>query len=308
MVQYLLSLTACAVMFWPLQLMAGSPSCGEYLEEYTKKRNITRPPRRIPGSLVDSFTLSGLAKLETYYVDDTLGGNGTHYQFDTVEIEAMVQAATKQLAQQRSGSPNRRLRFLDKVVGDALNHFASEVSGTSAVIFGSTSPWYEAMVLASGAHSVVTIDYNRLSYQHPKIVTAIPSQILPLIPREHGGFDVAFSISSFDHSGLGRFGDPLDATGDLKAMQTTLCMLKPGGLLFLAVPIGPDCVAFNLHRVYGKHRLPLLLEGFEILSKFGWDESFMEKRGNFRKSYEPIFVLRKPVPKKPLFGRAADGL
>jgi hypothetical protein len=257
---------------------------------------------------VDSFTLSGLAKLETYYVDDTLGGNGTHYQFDTVEIEAMVQAATKQLAQQRSGSPNRRLRFLDKVVGDALNHFASEVSGTSAVIFGSTSPWYEAMVLASGAHSVVTIDYNRLSYQHPKIVTAIPSQILPLIPREHGGFDVAFSISSFDHSGLGRFGDPLDATGDLKAMQTTLCMLKPGGLLFLAVPIGPDCVAFNLHRVYGKHRLPLLLEGFEILSKFGWDESFMEKRGNFRKSYEPIFVLRKPVPKKTLFGRAADGL
>ena len=97
---------------------------------------------------------------------------------------------TERAAKATTGEKRKRNADISK------NHFASEVSGTSAVIFGSTSPWYEAMVLASGAHSVVTIDYNRLSYQHPKIVTAIHSQILPLIPREHGGFDVAFSISS----------------------------------------------------------------------------------------------------------------
>ena len=79
-------------------------------------------------------------------------------------------------------------------------------------------------------------------------------------------------------------------------MQTVFCMLKPGGLLFLAVPVGPDCIAWNLHRVYGKHRLPKLLKDFEIVSRHGWDsEKYLAKSANFRKSYEPVLVLRKPL-------------
>ena len=79
-------------------------------------------------------------------------------------------------------------------------------------------------------------------------------------------------------------------------MQTVLCMLKPGGLLFLAVPVGPDCIAWNLHRVYGEHRLPKLLQGFEIVSRHGWDsQRYLAKNANFRKSYEPVLVLRKPL-------------
>ncbi len=40
------------------------------------------------------------------------------------------------------------------------------------------------------------------------------------------GFDMALSISSFDHDGLGRYGDPLDPVGDLKAMRTFFFHLR----------------------------------------------------------------------------------
>ena len=61
----------------------------------------------------------------------------------------------------------------------------------------------------------------------------------------------AITISSIDHDGLGRYGDPLNPHGDLRTMQWLKCLVKPGGLLFVSVPVGPDIVAWNLHRRYG---------------------------------------------------------
>lgn len=45
-------------------------------------------------------------------------------------------------------------------------------------------------------------------------------------------------MCSFDHDGLGRYGDPINPEGDLVAMGTVMDVLKEGGLLFLTVPIG----------------------------------------------------------------------
>jgi hypothetical protein len=54
-------------------------------------------------------------------------------------------------------------------------------------------------------------------------------------------------------------------------------------------------------RVYGKVRLPLLLEGWEVLDRVGWkggkelEESEKDKRGGGSSpgiSHEPVFVLR----------------
>jgi hypothetical protein len=41
-------------------------------------------------------------------------------------------------------------------------------------------------------------------------------------------------------------------------MRLTRCLLRPGGLLLLTVPIGPDVVVYNLHRrsVAGSDRRP----------------------------------------------------
>ena len=49
-----------------------------------------------------------------------------------------------------------------------------------------------------------------------------------------------------------------------------------------------------MHRRYGRARLPLLLEGWEEAAPaVGWDEKRVEAKADWRRSYEPVFVLRR---------------
>jgi SAM-dependent methyltransferase len=54
-----------------------------------------------------------------------------------------------------------------------------------------------------------------------------------------------------EHVGLGRYGDPLDAEGDLAAMNELKRVVAPGGDLLFVVPVGRPRVVFNAHRIYG---------------------------------------------------------
>jgi hypothetical protein len=45
--------------------------------------------------------------------------------------------------------------------------------------------------------------------------------------------DFAVSYSSWEHDGLGRYGDPVDPWGDVKAMQRASCYVKPGAAAVL---------------------------------------------------------------------------
>ena len=53
-----------------------------------------------------------------------------------------------------------------------------------------------------------------------------------------------------EHVGLGRYGDPLDPDGDLKATSELQRVLAVGGDLLFVVPIGHPRVVFNAHRIY----------------------------------------------------------
>jgi SAM-dependent methyltransferase len=53
-----------------------------------------------------------------------------------------------------------------------------------------------------------------------------------------------------EHVGLGRYGEPLDPDGDLKAVAELKRVLAPGGSLLFVVPIGKPIIAFNAHRIY----------------------------------------------------------
>jgi SAM-dependent methyltransferase len=53
-----------------------------------------------------------------------------------------------------------------------------------------------------------------------------------------------------EHIGLGRYGDPLDPEGDLKAAVELQRVLAPGGELLMATPVGRSRVCFNAHRIY----------------------------------------------------------
>jgi len=74
--------------------------------------------------------------------------------------------------------------------------------------------------------------------------------------------DAVFSYSSLEHSGLGRYGDPLAPYGDAEAVAEMWCSLRPGGLFFLALPSFNDVdrrrrcqIVWNAHRIYGYVRL-----------------------------------------------------
>lgn len=41
--------------------------------------------------------------------------------------------------------------------------------------------------------------------------------------------DFAFSYSSLEHNGLGRYGDPLNPNADLQDVEMLTCIIRPGG-------------------------------------------------------------------------------
>lgn len=54
-----------------------------------------------------------------------------------------------------------------------------------------------------------------------------------------------------EHVGLGRYGDPIDYNGDLKAAAELRRVLARGGQLLFVVPIGAKArIQFNAHRIY----------------------------------------------------------
>jgi hypothetical protein len=77
-----------------------------------------------------------------------------------------------------------------------------------------------------------------------------------------------------EHIGLGRYGDPLDPDGDLKAIGELVRVLAAGGDLLVATPVGRPRVAFNAHRVYdheafARYFAPLELVEFALIEELG---------------------------------------
>jgi SAM-dependent methyltransferase len=69
-------------------------------------------------------------------------------------------------------------------------------------------------------------------------------------------------MHTVEHIGLGRYGDPIDAGGDKKAMDELARVLAPGGTLLFVTPIGNERIEFNAHRVYN---YATIIEGFKTL-------------------------------------------
>ena len=130
-------------------------------------------------------------------------------------------------------------------------------------------------------------------------------------------FDVVLAIACVDHDGLGRYGDPIAPDGDLLTMDTIQSYIKPphvrlqeytarraekgktvkagkrasSGVLVMSAPIGPDLVVWNLERRYGTVRLPLLLGGWEMKNRYGWNEAKLTEEASYRMRFEPVFVM-----------------
>ena len=78
------------------------------------------------------------------------------------------------------------------------------------------------------------------------------------------GFDVIALGAAAEH--IGGPGAKADADDDLKTMRRIAGLLAPHGLVFLTLPVGADTLSRPGRRVYGRGRLPRLVEDLHIVS------------------------------------------
>jgi glycosyltransferase involved in cell wall biosynthesis len=76
-----------------------------------------------------------------------------------------------------------------------------------------------------------------------------------------------FSLScmhTVEHVGLGRYGDPIDYDGDLKAIAELKRVTASGGNLLFVVPVGKPRIQFNAHRIYSYDQVMSYFNGFSL--------------------------------------------
>jgi hypothetical protein len=112
-------------------------------------------------------------------------------------------------------------------------------------------------------------------------------------------------LHALEHFGLGRYGDPIDYYGYLKGFENMTKMLKFKGKFYFSVPIGPQRIEFNAHRVFSiEYLLSIFSLNFHILNFSYVDDNgiFHENqslnaesiKNNFNCNYGcGIFILEK---------------
>ncbi|MCX6717345.1 MAG: DUF268 domain-containing protein [Candidatus Taylorbacteria bacterium] len=81
-------------------------------------------------------------------------------------------------------------------------------------------------------------------------------------------------MHTVEHVGLGRYGDPIDPDGDLKAISELKRVLAKDGSLLFVVPVGKPKIEFNAHRIYSYEQIEeyfkdLTLKEFTLITDDG---------------------------------------
>lgn len=311
---------------------AAKPACAQrILVAERRPRTSGPPPAAMPAELEWAYTRCGAVEKGEFFVDDTHGGKGMRITLTAERVRGFVESA-KALA--AAPFPATHGQQGQGWLAEAFRRNAASIANATVIVIGSMTPTVETLALAYGAAHVATVEYGSLVYPHPNLSTHAAAHLAAVFAAggcgsgseaaSGGGLGplprigAVVSLSSWDHDGLGRYGDPLAPDGDLMSVDdvarlSRLCAPAPLPLLFLSVPVGPDVVVWNLHRRYGRIRLPLLLTPFNLVDTVGWAEGdapqgntrprrpepprpvgvpALDTAWPFVKSYEPLLVLR----------------
>jgi hypothetical protein len=221
------------------------------MRSFLRSYDTPKPLKRIPTELIDGFTMNKRIPVLKFYLDD--------------RVSAPVCNTSSTYKNVFTQLKERTFEYYGKEVLSFYDAFEDyNLSGKTALIFGLAGCNCDAMAVWQNAKHVYVVDYNKPICEHDKI-TVLDMDELKATDLK---VDYAFSFSSFEHDGLGRYGDPISHDADFRAMQRAKNVVKPGGIMFLGVPIGRDCLVWNAHRIYGKLRLPLLLRGWLCLDVY----------------------------------------
>uniref|UniRef100_A0A1I7TAX1 DUF268 domain-containing protein n=1 Tax=Caenorhabditis tropicalis TaxID=1561998 RepID=A0A1I7TAX1_9PELO len=248
----------------PTVRMLNEPTCDEVFSEWQRISEQPQPefpPKEIPSERLDEFLLNNYTALNKWYINDKNSAKGEKPR-NWDRLSELIKLPRTKLGGLAYG--------VDGVSMYDAMHF-HRLDGKSGFVVGSMQPWVEVSALVHGASKVLTVEYNNLTIQEEfrdRMSSILPIDFVKNWKTYAGTFDFAASFSSIEHSGLGRYGDPIDPIGDFREMLKIKCMLKPGGLLFLGFPLGTDALQYNAHRIYGSIRLAMMFYGFEWLNTF----------------------------------------
>lgn len=87
-----------------------------------------------------------------------------------------------------------------------------------------------------------------------------------------------------EHFGLGRYGDAVDYYGYRTGWENLYRMLRPGGKLYFSVPIGPQRIEFDAHRIFSVPFLVEMMAGKYRIDSF----AYVDDKGAFALDADPM--------------------
>lgn len=103
--------------------------------------------------------------------------------------------------------------------------------------------------LASFREEITLIDIRPLNNSIPGI-SFFHADATNLDGIPDSSIESISALCSLEHFGLGRYGDPIDPDGWIKALKAIERTLSPNGHAYISVPIGYEHLEFNAHRVF----------------------------------------------------------
>jgi len=124
--------------------------------------------------------------------------------------------------------------------------------------------------------SIVVMDIRHIRSAIPNIEFIQADLMRPPVTSHVGQFDSMSCLHALEHFGLGRYGDPINYDGHLVGLNNMTALLRSGGKFYFSVPIGPQRIEFNAHRVFSIQYLLNCLSG-----NFGIDDfSYVDDVGD----------------------------
>lgn len=87
---------------------------------------------------------------------------------------------------------------------------------------------------------------------------------LTALPFSNESIGSLSCMHTVEHIGLGRYGEPIDPNGDIKAIKELTRVLSRGGNLLFVVPIGKPKIVFNAHRIYSYEQILKYFHGLSL--------------------------------------------
>lgn len=120
----------------------------------------------------------------------------------------------------------------------------------------------------------VFVDYRPLKVSLPGL-TSIAGNILDLSFPDNSVESLS-CLHVIEHIGLGRYGDPIDPLGSVKAALELQRVVSRGASLYLSLPVGRERVCFNAHRVHSPFSVLQMFPQLKLI-----EFSYVDDAGHF---------------------------